>query len=116
MAQCSPQQLHETMVNAAVILRGADIRYALAGGLAVWVHGGPDVYHDVDFLILEEDKDRALEAFEDAGFRTEKPAPEWLYKAYQRDCLVDLIFKTSLGSTQPLIERSREQVVLVVRM
>ena len=77
--------------HAADVLRGADVPVVLAGGLAVYARGGKPSEHDVDFLLREEDAERALEAFDAAGYRTERPPEGWLVKAYVDDVLVDLI-------------------------
>jgi hypothetical protein len=79
--------------HAADVLRGADVPVILAGGLAVYARGGKPSEHDVDLLLREEDADRALEAFEAAGYRTERPPEGWLVKAYVDDVLVDLIHR-----------------------
>jgi len=86
-----------TMKHAAAALRDAEIDFMLGGGLAIWARGGPPTDHDVDFFVREEDADRALEALEAAGMRTEKPPEEWLYKAHDGPVLVDLIFRPAGG-------------------
>ena len=43
-------------------------------------------------MVKPEDADRALEALEAAGMRPERPPEGWLYKAWDGDILVDLIF------------------------
>jgi hypothetical protein len=43
------------------------------------------------------DADRALQALVDAGMQAEQPPEEWLYKAYDGDVLVDLVFRPSGG-------------------
>ena len=56
------ERILEAMKVAAAALRDAGIPFALAGGLAVYARGGPPTEHDVDFLIQQEDADRALDA------------------------------------------------------
>lgn len=90
-------ELVTTMKHAAAALRDADVDFMLGGGLAIWARGGPPTDHDVDFFVREEDADRALEALEAAGMRTENPPEEWLYKAYDGPVLVDLIFRPAGG-------------------
>ncbi len=84
--------LLETLKRAAAALRDAEVSFLLGGGLAVWARGGPETEHDLDFMVKPEDADRALEALAAAGFRTEKPPEEWLYKGWEGDLLIDLIF------------------------
>ena len=86
-----------SMKKAAGALREADVEFLLGGGLAAWARGGPPTDHDVDFLVREEDVERALEALEDAGMRTERPPEGWLVKAYDGEILVDLIFHPAGG-------------------
>lgn len=86
-------ELLDTMKRAAEVLRTADLPFALCGGLAVFARGGTPSDHDVDLLIREEDVDRTLDAFDQAGFATARPPEDWLVKAFHGDVLVDLIFR-----------------------
>jgi hypothetical protein len=79
------------MKRVAVTLKGTGTPFALAGGFAAWARGGPEPGHDADFFILEEDVAGALKALEDAGFRSEQPAEDWLVKVFHEDAMVDLI-------------------------
>jgi hypothetical protein len=100
MTSTSKETLHglvAVMKNAAAALRNAEIDFMLGGGLAAWARGGPATDHDVDFYVREEDADRGLEALVAAGLRPERPPEEWLYKAYDGDNLVDLIFRPTGG-------------------
>jgi hypothetical protein len=85
--------LLDAMKRAAEVLRDAGIPFALCGGLAAFARGGVTTDHDVDFLILEDDADRALAALDAAGFRTEHPPEDWLVKAYHGEVLIDLIHR-----------------------
>jgi hypothetical protein len=85
------------MKRAAAALRDADVEFMLGGGLAIWACGGPQSDHDVDFLVREADAERALQALVGAGMKAEQPPEEWLYKAYDGDVLVDLVFRPSGG-------------------
>ena len=90
-------RLVETTRNAGAALRDAGVPYALGGGLAAWVRGGPKTEHDIDFFVKPEDAERALAALATVGFRPERPVEEWLLKAYDGDLLVDLIFNPASG-------------------
>jgi Uncharacterised nucleotidyltransferase len=106
-----------TLKRAAAALRDAEIPYLVAGGVASWVRGGPSTDHDLDFLIKPIDADRALEVLEQAGLRPERPPEEWLYKAYDGDILVDLIFcPAGLDVDDELIERGEEREVEAMTM
>lgn len=116
MSEHECESLRESMKKVASILRRHEIPYALAGSLAVWSRGGPDVYHDIDFVILPNDRERVLDVMSEAGVRTEKPPPDWLYKAYDGDNLVDFIFYAPIGDTATYIANAEERVVESVRM
>ena len=106
------------MRKAAGALRDANVRFALAGSVAVYAHGGPDTDHDVDFLVKPEDADRALEALGTAGFRIHKPAEGWLYKALDpRGALIDIIFEPTTGPvTDELLDRAEVVEVYAIHV
>jgi hypothetical protein len=110
-------ELIEAMKAAAGILNDAEIEFVLGGGLSAWARGGPRSEHDVDFLIKPEDAERALEVFDAAGWRTERPPEGWLYKTWHENgALVDLIFDPASGPiTQEMIARAHEGEVMALR-
>src|SRR5437764_13957767 len=67
------------------------------GGVGSAAVGRPRWTHDIDFFVRPEDAHRVLKAFEKAGFTTEETYPDWLFKAFLDDVLVDVIFKSSGG-------------------
>jgi Uncharacterised nucleotidyltransferase len=85
--------LEETMKKAVAAFREAELPVLLAGSVAIWARGGPETRHDLDFVVREQDAERALQVLEEAGMRPEKPPEEWLYKAWDGDVLIDLIFR-----------------------
>src|SRR3954453_21748937 len=85
--------LATTLKRVAAALKQAEIPFALGGSFAVYAHGGHSSDHDVDFLIREQDTERALEVLADAGFTSERPPEDWLVKVYDDGRLVDLIFR-----------------------
>lgn len=110
-------QLLETMRKAAAALRDAGVPHALAGGLAIWARGGPRTEHDVDFLVLPEDAERAQQALVEAGMRAEDPPEDWLLKAWDAGILVDLIFRPSGGPvTQEWLGRAEGLEVVAIQM
>ena len=110
-------RLLETARKAAAALRDAGVPHALAGGLAVWARGGPRTEHDVDFLVVPEDAERAQQALVEAGMGAEDPPEEWLLKAHDGDILVDLIFRPSGGPvTKEWLDRAEELEVMAIRM
>lgn len=110
-------QILSTLKSAVCALREAQIPFALAGGIASWARGGPPREHDLDFFVKPEDADRALSALADAGMRPEKPPEGWLYKAYDGDVMVDLIFEPASGPvTEEELDRAEEMEVQATRM
>ncbi len=52
---------------------------------------------DFDLFLRRTDMDRALDALNAAGYRTELTFPHWLGKAWQQDDFVDLVFNSGNG-------------------
>ena len=113
------EQLLTAMRNAAGALRDNDIDVALAGGLAVYARGGPPTEHDVDFVLRQNDADRALEILTDAGFRAERPPEGWLYKVFDaNESMIDLIFAPN-GKPEivpEILDRAGEVEVYAIAM
>jgi hypothetical protein len=86
-------EISGTLKKVCAALRDNDIPYLLGGSLAFWAHGGPETRKDLDFMVKSDDADRALEILQSEGMRPEKPPEGWLYKAWDGDVLVDLIFQ-----------------------
>ncbi len=82
-----------TLKRVASTLKSADIPFALGGSFAVYARGGYSSDHDVDFLIREQDKDRALQELAAVGFETEQPPEDWLVKVYDEGRMADLIYR-----------------------
>ncbi|HYP48831.1 MAG TPA: hypothetical protein VEQ61_09370, partial [Thermoleophilaceae bacterium] len=84
--------MEASLKKAVAALRESGLPFLLAGSLAVWARGGPETRHDLDFVVKAEDARAALGALEAAGMRPEIPPEEWLFKAWDGEVLVDLIF------------------------
>ena len=111
------EPLVAAMKVAAAALRDAEIKFALAGGLAIWARGGPVTDHDVDILVKPEDAERAQQALTEAGMRPERPPEDWLLKSHHDDTVVDLIFSPSGGPvTDELLDRADEREVMAMRL
>ena len=83
----------EATLRKAVVAFDADrVPFMLGGSLAVWARGGPESCNDLDLMVRREEADAALAALEKAGMRAERPPEGWLYKAWDGDVLVDMIF------------------------
>ena len=113
----SPFLLLDTLKKAATVLRDADLPYALAGGGAAYARGAALPMHDVDFVIVETDKDAAAAAFESCGMRVERPPEGWLIKAFDEDRMIDLIFRLAgHQGTRAVLDRAEEISVAAVPM
>jgi putative nucleotidyltransferase-like protein len=105
--------IEATLKKAVAALREAEVPFLLAGSLAVWARGGPETRHDLDFVVKEEDVERAVDVLAEAGMRPEKPPEEWLWKAWDGDVLIDLIFAPrGLEVTDEVIRRGEQLHVL----
>jgi predicted nucleotidyltransferase len=85
------------------------IPYVLMGGIGSATHGRPRWTHDIDIFIRPEDAKRVLGALEAEGFGVEETYPDWLFKAFKADVMVDLIFRSSRGILldDEMIERAK---------
>jgi hypothetical protein len=100
------EHLIPTLRRSIAALRDAGVPFALGGSVACWARGGPAPFHDIDLMVPKDHADQALRALADVGMRTERPPEGWLYKAYDDDVLVDLIFDpTSLELDASTIDR-----------
>lgn len=113
-----PEVLAEALKRAAAALRAAEVPFMLAGSMACWIRGGPEPYtKDVDFCVKPADAERALEALAAVGMKTDRPPEGWLYKAWDENILVDLLFApANVPVTDQVLERSDELLVLSVPM
>jgi hypothetical protein len=110
-------QMEASLKKAAAALREAEIPFLLGGSLASWARGGPETTHDLDFMLKPEDAKRALEALTELGMKAEQPPEDWLYKVWDGDVLVDLIFGPSgIEMTDEVIERGDTLNVLSMEM
>ncbi|HNA45479.1 MAG TPA: nucleotidyltransferase [Solirubrobacterales bacterium] len=101
--------LTASLKSAAAIMEHESIPYLLGGGLGTWAHGGPPSSNDIDLMVRPADAERAIQAFADAGLRTERPPEQWLVKAWDGDVLIDLIFEPAgMRITEQVIERAEE--------
>jgi Uncharacterised nucleotidyltransferase len=111
------EAIKDSLKKAAAALQRAEVPFLLGGGLATWVRGGPESDHDLDLLVRPADAERALDVLAEAGMRPEKPPENWLYKAWDGDVLIDLIFSPSGDEiTDENFERAEELEVNAVRM
>jgi predicted nucleotidyltransferase len=99
--------IQATLRKAVEALDRRRVPFLLGGSLAVWARGGPESCNDLDLMVQPGDAEAALEALEQAGMRGERPPEGWLFKAWDDDVLVDLIFAPKgLTLDDPFFERS----------
>ena len=84
--------IEASLKKAVAAMREAEVPFLLGGSLAVWARGGLETRHDLDLMVKPGDADRALAVLADAGMRPDKPPEEWLYKAWDGDVLIDVIY------------------------
>jgi predicted nucleotidyltransferase len=81
--------------EATTALDDDGVPYVVMGGLVAAVFARPRSTDDIDVFVKPEHAARALEALQQAGFEVEEHDPMWLYKAWRRGVLVDVIFRSS---------------------
>ncbi len=100
-------ELLQSLTRVVTTLDGTGIRFAVAGGLAVYARGGPPSDHDVDVFLKEADVGAASQALVAAGMRAVDPPEDWLSKVYDGDRLVDLVFRPNHQPvTDELLDRT----------
>jgi Nucleotidyl transferase of unknown function (DUF2204) len=108
-------------------LKADGVPFALGGGYALWVAGGPEPSHDVDLVVAETDVELAANSLAAAGLRVERPPEDWLFKAYcdangstepaEEPALVDVLHRLGgIPVEQSLLDTAREYEVLGVRI
>jgi Uncharacterised nucleotidyltransferase len=115
MAEPSFEAIERGLKKAVAALREAEVDFLLGGSLASWARGGPETRHDLDLIVKPDQAERALEALAQKGMRPERPVEGWLYKAWDGDVLIDVIFEPcGLAVTDEVIERGEDLSVFGV--
>lgn len=110
-------ELLPTLKKSAAALERDRVPYMLGGSLACWARGGPAVAGDLDFMMRPEDAERALASLVGAGMREERPPEQWLFKAWDGEHMVDLIFDAAgLPITDEVFERAECLDVAAMRI
>ena len=110
--------LRDALKHAASALKAHGPEFALAGSYALWVYGGPEPVHDVDFVVAEEDTEAAALTLEKAGFRIERTPEDWLFKAcVEEHFVIDVLHQLNgKPMTADDIASAEELDVLAIRM
>ena len=107
----------EALKRVAGALARSGVRFALAGGYAVWAHGGPEPEHDVDVVVRPDDAGAAAEALRDAGLQVEQAPEDWLFKVYSDGAMVDVLLQINGRDVDAaMLARARDIEVLSVVM
>jgi len=110
-------ELRDALKRAASALKAQGPEFALAGSYALWVHGGPEPVHDVDFIVSEDDADTAAKTLGEAGFQIDRPPEDWLFKACTGGVVVDVLHRLNGVPVEPATIRGAEVVeVLAIEM
>ena len=112
------EHLRDALKRAASALRAQGPDFALAGSYALWVFGGPEPVHDVDFVVAEADTEKAAATLRTAGFNIERTPEDWLFKAcVGDDFVIDVLHRLNgVPVEAEAIEVAEEFDVLAVRM
>jgi predicted nucleotidyltransferase len=106
-----------TLRKVVVALRDEEVTFALGGSIASWIHGGPGPTRDVDLMVKPEEAEQTLDALGRAGLRTDRPAENWLFKAWDDETPVDVIFRPGgLTIDDEILGRAEELSVMGVPM
>jgi hypothetical protein len=115
--------LRTAFKHSASALKADGVPFALGGGYALWVHGGPEPIHDVDLVVAETDVEVAANSLAAAGLQVERPPEDWLFKAYyyqdgaEEPALVDVLHRLGgIPVIAALLDTALEQEVLGVRI
>ena len=110
-------EIRDLLKRVAVALKEGGVPFALCGGYAAWVRGAPEPDHDADFLVPNEEAERAAKVLSDAGLQVEDPAEDWLTKVVQGNSFVDVLWRTCGRPVESdLIDRAETMPVLSVHM
>ncbi|MCE5291446.1 MAG: nucleotidyltransferase [Nocardiaceae bacterium] len=97
----------ESLIKVVNALNETDVHFAVGGGCAVYVRGGPATSHDVDIFLKPSDVKLAVSTLVRAGMRAASPPEDWLAKVYDGRILVDLIYRPNYRSVDDeLLQRA----------
>jgi hypothetical protein len=110
--------LREALKRAASAFKAHGPEFALAGSYALWAYGGPEPFHDVDFVVAEPDTEAAALTLEKVGFRIDRTPEDWLFKAcVDQQFVIDVLHQLNgTPVTADDIADAEELDVLAIRM
>ncbi|MGW2650510.1 hypothetical protein ACWC2T_37875 [Streptomyces sp. NPDC001393] len=93
LPQDRSQAILEATKEIGALLKRAGHRFALAGSVAVYAHGGSRyLQHDADFCVLPDDAEAVAATLCEAGLPVRTPPEDWLLKTTCRGQNIDIIF------------------------
>ncbi|MEV8596032.1 nucleotidyltransferase family protein [Streptomyces sp. NPDC052012] len=112
------QAILEAAKQVGAVLKREGHRFALAGSVAVYAHGGSgNLQHDVDFCVRPEDAGPVEDTLREAGLPVRHPPEDWLIKATCFGQDVDIIFELAHRRVSTaMLDRAEELSVESVRM
>ncbi|MFI2433536.1 nucleotidyltransferase family protein [Streptomyces sp. NPDC018693] len=112
------QAILEAAKQVGSLLKRHGHRFAVAGSVAVYAHGGNNnLRHDADFCVLREDADAVTGTLREAGLDVRVPPEDWLVKTSCFGQDIDLIFELAHHPvTAELLARAQELPVDSVHM
>lgn len=111
------QVVRELLKRTAVALKQSELPFALCGGYAAWVYGGPEPEHDADFVVRTEHAERVADVLAEAGLPVVHPAEDWLLKVVTPTAFVDVIWRACGEPVRAeLLDRAETRSVLSVLM
>ncbi|MFI1361211.1 nucleotidyltransferase family protein [Streptomyces sp. NPDC020898] len=104
------QAILEAAKQVGSLLKRQGHRFALAGSVAVYAHGGSArLQHDADFCVRREDADAVMATLEEAGLDVVEPPEDWLWKTRCLGQDIDLLFELAHEPvTSEVLERAVE--------
>jgi predicted nucleotidyltransferase len=88
----------EVYKEAVDVLENAGISYVVGGGIAIMAYGRFRDTKDIDLYILDEHREKALQALDVADFETDPmPGVGWLQKGFKEGITVDFIMENVGG-------------------
>ena len=101
MASDIEAELRASLHDAYDAITSAGIDTLVVGGLALTYHleGEPQIDHDIDLLIAENDVEAGMKALADAGFEVTETHPTWLFKGRRNGTTVDVLYRLGRSFT-----------------
>jgi hypothetical protein len=112
------QAILEATKQVGTLLKRQGHRFALAGSVAAYAHGGGAGFqHDTDFCVRAEDAETVAATLREGGLRVWTPPEDWLLKTECFGQPVDIILRLAHRPvTTEMLDRAVELPVDSVRM